>query len=454
MKQTNRNNLKIIRGGQFDKDEAPKEFVEAYATQSRLMGASWVYVRWNVLNSPDAGSLVQFFYIDYDQYGIEDFHNFWDPRREVVKNMEHTTVDCMGSDRIYLDEMQFLKLIYSYHHITLLRGYTLAENHSSYEFILDEYEKPTLRAEHDVQQKFSTKDEVNQKKELNVLETYGEEIFRRISLEVELLLCEPIRTVNSLLTYMLMRFISKDTLIAKQYIKFSEVDNLDIFPDLTTGTLYRNEISELTKLTELKNSKTSSEDNSDIRRFSCRSLLLCKNTYYISNMHFKLDGLTILDVQSVDLIRISSCEAALILSGTEFTSIYKFNSDHLPLPWLSNEFPLANFENSAINGFMYMIFKPDNNHVDRDIFLLNEDMYGSMFVSYENQIILSSRHPDFLNMLRNNLEGVFNRMGLTPYLSHVQSFKLFSNDGSIYDFIDSDFTNFIEFLDLSDNNKQ
>ena len=67
MKQTNRNNLKIIRGGQFDKDEAPKEFVEAYATQSRLMGASWVYVRWNVLNSPDAGSLVQFFYIDYDQ---------------------------------------------------------------------------------------------------------------------------------------------------------------------------------------------------------------------------------------------------------------------------------------------------------------------------------------------------------------------------------------------------
>ena len=57
-------------------------------------------------------------------------------------------------------------------------------------------------------------------------------------------------------------------------------------------------------------------------------------------------------------------------------------------------------------------------------------------------------------MLRNNLEGVFNRMGLTPYLSHVQSFKLFSNDGSIYDFIDSDFTNFIEFLDLSYDNKQ
>ena len=55
--------LRLIKGGLGPKEEAEKQFVSAFATDTRLMGEVAMGIHWHIKNHPAAKELFQFFFV-------------------------------------------------------------------------------------------------------------------------------------------------------------------------------------------------------------------------------------------------------------------------------------------------------------------------------------------------------------------------------------------------------
>ena len=58
--------------------------------------------------------------------------------------------------------------------------------------------------------------------------------------------------------------------------------------------------------------------------------------------------------------------------------------------------------NEHDGGRLYMIFHPNNNHVSKQVYLLNDDVLGNYYVLDSGQIILSSYTPEGIRALEND----------------------------------------------------
>ena len=65
--------LRIIEGGLPPLWKAEKEFVSAYITDTRLMGAMTMYVCWDIPGRSEEMMLHQFFYFDAEEYGFDTY---------------------------------------------------------------------------------------------------------------------------------------------------------------------------------------------------------------------------------------------------------------------------------------------------------------------------------------------------------------------------------------------
>lgn len=63
--------LHLIEGGLCDKEDAEKEFVSAFATDTRLMGEIAMGIHWCIIDHPEAEDLFQFFSFDVQECGLE-----------------------------------------------------------------------------------------------------------------------------------------------------------------------------------------------------------------------------------------------------------------------------------------------------------------------------------------------------------------------------------------------
>ena len=54
----NRTDLKVIEGGIRPKEECEKRFISSYVTDTRLMGAMGLFIRWEVVNCAECDELM------------------------------------------------------------------------------------------------------------------------------------------------------------------------------------------------------------------------------------------------------------------------------------------------------------------------------------------------------------------------------------------------------------
>ncbi len=201
-------------------------------------------------------------------------------------------------------------------------------------------------------------------------------------------------------------------------------ENINVFSDFTLATFCQNTITSLDT------------------KFLCKSIISTDRGYYICVSVIQMENLKVAEVKRLEFLHISSQEAALILSKEEYISVYDILGDTLTVGNASLEISFSSNSTLHENGRLIMVFKKNNNHVDQYIFTLSDDIYGTYFITNTGQFILTSYNLENLHLLEEELFKSSIGHTISP------SGKFAFREPILYDFIGSDFDNFIEFVEF------
>ena len=389
--------LRLIAGGLVEKEKAEKQFVSAIITDTRLMGATAMYIHWHLLSCPDAESLHQFFYFDDEEFGFETYRSVWGEDENEVLVMEQALMGGLGGKKKDLPQKQALHLVCKYAAWNIGHALPLPEGESEYAFILNE--PPAL--------------------------SEGE----KESLKSKI--CTPLKSDYHVINYYLMRCFGRDEEGAEYLTKNDAIskdqgnpESLHWVPNKLAATLCRNIIDEANDLSYL-----------------CESLIENDKKYTIVVTRLQVEDLKITGCQLISTMDISPSEAAMMLARPEFVSVYEIIVDPEEFDEKSWELSISTMVTIHDNGKLFLSFNTNNNHVNKQIFRLSDDVFGLYFVTDFGQLILSA------STLK-NIQSMENKMLKSP-LGHIliPGSKFEFKEPVLYEFIQSDFDDFDEFVE-------
>ena len=389
--------LRLIKGGLVEKEQAEKEFVSATITDTRLMGATAMYIHWRLLNCPDAENLHQFFYFDDEEFGFETYRSVWGEDEDEVLVMEQALMGGLGGKKKELTQKQALYMVCKYAARNIQYALPLPEGESEYSFILND--PPVL--------------------------TDAE----KTSLLAKI--CTTLKSDYHVINYYLMRCFGRDEEGAGFLVKEepyalvkSDAVALKWVPNKLPATFCRNIIEE-------------SEDLS----YLCESLIETDKKYTIVITRLQVEDLKVTDCQLISTMDISPAEAAMMLSRPEYVSVYEIIVDPEEFDEKSWDLSLSTMVTIHDNGKLFLSFNTNNNHVNKQVFRLSDDVYGLYFVTDFGQLILSA------STLK-NIQSMENKILKSP-LGHIliPGSKFEFKEPVLYEFIQSDFDDFDEFVE-------
>ena len=177
--------------------------------------------------------------------------------------------------------------------------------------------------------------------------------------------------------------------------------------------------------------------------YLCESLINDDFNYYICTTELNISDGKVTYAKPLSSFQVSHSEAALILSRREFISVYDVAEDEVP-PSAALELDLPTTCTFYPNGKLLMVFKNNNDHVKEPVFLLNNDIYGTYFITPLGQFVVSAYTAENIRMLENSLTD----SSIGPYLDIAGKFTF--REPVINEFIGSDFFDFIDFMDAMD----
>lgn len=388
-----KSNLKIIEGGIRPKEECKKIFISSYITDTRLMGAMGMFVRWEVLDCRECDDLLQFFYFDTEEFGLESYQSIWGYDKTRMLHIEHTTIGCLGGKKIPLTEKEVCAMVKHYHNMTVANGISLPKEHYEYDFILSQDCKLTPEEE---------KTLINK-------------------------ICTPVISDQQAAHYFMMRVFGRDQRGALYLCDETfDKDNTDLFPHFKPSTMFKNTFT--------------IQDDYCI----CESLINEDEQYFICTSKLKLKNCKVLEAKAISSFAISQHEAAMILNRTEYVSVYEMISEDILPPDAALELSFNTTCSFHSNGKLIMAFKENNDHVNEDVFLLNNDIYGTYFITPLGQFVLTANSLENIKKLENNLS----KSSVGPFLMSIGKFAF--REAITGDFIGSDFYDFMEFIDTMD----
>ena len=387
----NKDKFKVIRGGLLDSaNTSRKTFVSAYVTNTRLMGVVGMYIHFNLPDNKALFDLHQFFYFDVEEYGFETYDSVLGTDEERVFQIESSLIGGLGGEKISLTLKEAQYILQEYVHYNDRENIPLPEGREEYGFLLESHIQMS-------------------EPELYILMTKQ---------------CVHIDTPYELINYFLMRCFGKDFGTAA-YLTTQDFD-LELFPDFKAGTFCKNTIDKGT------------EPNSYISE----SLVEFSDSYYVVVTHAALSNMRICQYERISAFKVSSAEAAMMLSRSEFVTVYKILAGAAPT-FTANSTKLTPgaMITKHDTGTLYMIFHPNNKHVAKKEYRLNEDVLGMYFVSDSGQLISASYSLDEIRQLEMDLcTSSFGRKVLPMAKYEFQ-------EPVLYEFIQSGFEDFELFVD-------
>ena len=404
--------LRLIKGGLGPKEEAEKQFVSAFATDTRLMGEVAMGIHWHIKNHPAAKELFQFFSFDTESEGLDNYKSVWSEDADEIALIRQTMIGPLGGQDVLLSEREARAVFTRYYNHITGRSPEFTEGINEYRFLIDE---PA----------FLDADEFDA-------------LFDK--------LCTDIISPEQLVNYYIMRCLAKDSegrrYLSSEYAK-GEIKHIsdnsaagaeysgrmlssckDIFPDLPLVSLLKNTIQE-------------------------------KDGHYISNSLAEHDSryeLLVTDI-TIEGDRVSSCErgpgmhisnteAAMILAHPEFITVYRILAD----PDDFEEDPLEFEYNTMIteheSGRLYMAFNSNNDHVNDPNYLLSNDIFGVYYITNNGEVIVSAASKkNIIKMERSLLHTPIGAMLLPTGKYEFQ-------EPVLLQFVNSSIDSFDEFLQL------
>lgn len=385
--------FKVIKGGaELHSTGTKRYFISAYTTDTRLMGVIGVFIHWKLSGSPNGNDFYQFFYYDAEEYGLESYTGLLNADSTQVSQTEKALMGGLGGKNIELTEKEARWLIKKFAEGSRRLNTPLPEPQSEYRFLLDEPVSVTLKEE--------------------------EAVIAKI--------CTPLLSDYHLIHYFLMRCFARDK-TAQNYLTLGELDTDSIFSE-APATLCQNSINEYI-------------DETGNLSYLCESLIEINNAYKLILTEITIADGKISSAQLCSSLRITATEAAMMLNRPEFVTVYEILTDADNFEQIFSTLTIGSMLTSHENGRLYLQFNANNDHVNRKIFRLNEDIHGMFFVSDFGQLIAAAYG---LNEIH-DMERMLHSSPLAPYL--LPSARYEFKEPILYEFIQSDFEDFAEFLE-------
>ena len=414
----------VITGGLSESAATSKKrFLSSYVTDTRLMGVIGVYIHWKLTDNTTYTDLHQFFYFDAEEYGFDTYKSVLtgdEASPEAIselKDVENTLLGGLGGKQVNLSEHEARYLVQEYVALNRRMNLELPEGYEEYKFLL----KPEIELAR-------TEEYVLMSKQCPILSS-------------------PYQVIN----YFLMRCFAKDfgaaKFLTKNYVR------TNIFPEHKAATLYKNTIDPAETGASGSNTDYYSTDNdADFGTFRthtaylCESLIEYDDQYFLIITQITLDHLHVVKFEKVSSFKISSAEAAMMLTRAEYITVFDVFEDAPMFTHNATELASRSMVTLHERGALFMVFHPHNNHVNKREFRLNEDVLGIYYVSDSGQIILASYSTEGIRTMEND----FIRSGYAKYAILVAKYQF--EEPILYDFITSDFEDFEDFvLFISEN---
>ncbi len=171
--------------------------------------------------------------------------------------------------------------------------------------------------------------------------------------------------------------------------------------------------------------------------YESTSIVQNEDGYYLFAFEIRFDDLEIIQIELKTQMQISDIEVALLLKKIEYVNIYELANNEVEEFFMNErrEYMI----NLHYNGKAFTEFKTNNDHVKEKVFMLSGDVNAVYFFSDDKQLLVMSYDEVTLNLVDQELALRFDKAVI---LEESLSFE----EQIIYDYIGSDYVDFIEFL--------
>lgn len=385
----NKSDFKVLRGGLLDTAiTSRKDFVSAYVTNTRLMGVIGMHIHFKLPDNEILDDFHQFFYFDAEEYGFETYKSVLGNDTDKIKEIEGSLIGGLGGEKIPLQFEEAKALLHEYVLYNVTKNLPLPEGLAEYRFLLE-------------------KDAVLSEPERYILQ--GKQ-------------CVKLESEYELVNYFLMRCFGKD-FTGAAYLAAPNVVQ-DFFPEFKMATFLKNNI------------KVDPDDNS----YVSESLIEFDSKYYMAVTSIKVNHMKVCECKKISAFQISNTEAAMLLARPEYITVYDVTEDMSGFGRTATDLTANAMITKYDSGTLYMMFHPNNKHVNKQEYRLNEDVLGLYFLSDNGQLICASYSIDDVLQLEWDLVRSSYRKRITP----VDKYQF--QEAVLYEFIQSGFPYFEEFV--------
>jgi len=386
-------NFTLIKGGMPLPDESDKmTFISAYVTDTRLMGVVGLYIRWQLKQDVIPGDFHQFFYFDAEEYGFETYRSLSGSDVSEIDSIEHALMGGLGGERVDLTKKEAIYLIKSYAEMNRRNSLPLPDGTKEYDFLLNAQVEMTPEEERDL---FAKQ-------------------------------CTPVTALYQSVNYFLMRIFGKDH-TAAAYLSRGEF-SLDIYADIPTATLCKNTIDYF--------------ESDHGGSYLCESLIEHDAAYMLIISEVTVKDMKITSFENRSRMQVSTAEAAMMLSRPEYVTVYEILCSPEEFDTALSELTPGTLLTLHENGRLYLLFNKKNDHVNSKVFRLNEDVSGIYYISDYGQMIIAAYSMKGIHSMEKELR----KKSMSNVLMPVSKYEF--KEPVLYEFIQSEFEDFEEFLDF------
>ncbi len=414
----NKNNspFKVITGGlKEDVNSSKKEFAAAYVTDTRLMGVVGMYVHWYLPDNVRHKELYQLFYFDAEEHGFDNYKSLLCSGSSedaiLVGKAENTLFGGLGGKEVYITENEACFLLQKYADFNKEHNIPMPSGLKEYSFMLDKKVTLSPEEEHALMCKQCTK------------------------------LDSPYQVIN----YFLMRCYGKDFEAAKSLTKGYVRTN--IFPEHKCATFLRNNIEAAPdEVSGTNSSFVATDDDKDfgtfntVKSYLCQSLIEYDGKYFLIITQVTIDQLKVVKYEKVSTFKVSTAEASMMTSRGEFVTVCDLVQDAPEFNRSSTKLTTKSMVSDYDNGKLFMIFHPNNDHVKKQTYSLNDDVKGIYYLVDDSQLILASYSLDGIRELESDLAT--SRM--SSYVVPVSKYEF--KEPVLFEFMNSLFDDFEDFV--------
>jgi hypothetical protein len=153
-----------------------------------------------------------------------------------------------------------------------------------------------------------------------------------------------------------------------------------------------------------------------------------------------LDQLKVVKYEKISTFKVTTAEASMMTSRGEFVTVCDLVEDAPEFNRSSTRLTPKSMVSNYDNGKLFMIFHPDNDHVKKQTYLLNDDVKGIYYLVDDSQLILASYSLDGIRALEADLAS--SRM--SSYVVPVSKYEF--KEPVLFEFMNSPFDDFEDFV--------